>query len=376
MGGRPEPTGHGSQTSAGWRFLSSADRICNSRRPVPPSCPYRTEAAETQFGTEPVPTPISRTELPASSASTAAGRPSPWRRPVWLPAVRRALALVLAGLAAAAGALLRGVVYTLASPAIILADLVQPEPRFDRNWALGFMTLVTMMILLSWGFGFLVTVETLRGNTLMATYTELGDDLRSVPHIELIQVYAARNGLDPALVAAVIAEESGFSAVAVSPAGARGLMQIMPSTWRSLDPTSSCLGGHTPPACGPHCIFDPEANIQAGTKFFAGLLKEFEGNYVLAFAAYNAGPAAVRHHAEGAVSTGLDDLPPFAETRSYVSDVLSFWVRLRTGSVPDVLTLSAEECRLLRQVATAMPAVVLGLWGVFAIWVVRRLGHR
>lgn len=273
--------------------------------------------------------------------------------------------------------LLRGLVYTLASPAIILADLVQPEPRFDRNWALGFMVLVTATIVLSWGFGYLVATETLQGNALLATYTQLGDRLQKVPHIDLIQVHAARHSLDPALVAAVIAQESGFDSTAISPAGARGLMQIMPGTWRSLVPDAGCDGRHSPPACGPDCIFDPEANIRAGTAFFAGLVGEFQGNYVMAFAAYNAGAAAVRHHASDAVTTpGLEDLPPYAETRSYVTGVLSFWVKLRSGGVPDVVTLSAEQCRLLHQIATAMPAVVLGLWAVFSLWVVRRLAHR
>jgi len=275
------------------------------------------------------------------------------------------------------GALLRGLVYLLASPAIILADLVQPDSRFDRAWVVGFMGFVTVIIVLSWGFGYAVTVETLQGNALTAAYVQIGPNLSDAPYLDLIQIYAARNGLDPALVAAVISQESRFQADAVSPAGARGLMQILPSTWRALSPDSTCDGSHAPPACGPDCIFDPEANIRAGTSYFADLLEEFNGDLVLAFAAYNAGAGAVRRHSrEVEPVAGFDDLPPFAETRNYVHRVLSLWVNLKSGSVPDVVHLSVEESRLLRQIATALPVAVLSLWGLFCLWVLRRFERR
>ncbi|MEW6032490.1 MAG: lytic transglycosylase domain-containing protein [Bacillota bacterium] len=238
------------------------------------------------------------------------------------------------------------------------------------------MVFLTAAIAVTWGLGYMVTVETLQGNALLSEYVEIGSHLASVPHLEPIRVHAARHGLDPALVAAIISQESGFRANAVSPAGARGLMQLLPSTWRHVRPSSACPGTHGPPACGPDCIFDPEANIAAGTAYFAELLREFDGNIVLAFAAYNAGRSAVRAYATGPDGSLGEELPPFRETRAYVTRVLSFWVGLRAGGIPDVVTLSIEEARLLRQLATIMPGVVLGLWGLFALWVLRRLEDR
>ncbi len=271
-----------------------------------------------------------------------------------------------------AGAVLRGTVYLLASPVVLMADLVQPDPDFDRAWVVGFMGFLTAAILVTWGFGYLVTVETVEANVLVEEYAEIGAALAEVPYLEVIKVYAARNGLDPALVAAIISQESAFDPDAVSPMGARGLMQILPDTWRLLCPDSSCSGRHAPPACGPDCIFDPEANIRAGTAYFADILDEFDRNIVLAFAAYNAGTGAVHRHAGLQGGRGLEDLPPFAETRAYVRQVLSFWVRLRSGSVPDVAVLTAEECRLLRQLAVVLPVTVLTLWVLFSVWLLRR----
>ncbi|MBC5824533.1 MAG: lytic transglycosylase domain-containing protein [Candidatus Eremiobacteraeota bacterium] len=115
----------------------------------------------------------------------------------------------------------------------------------------------------------------------------------------LIRSCAARNEVDPALVAAVVRQESGFQARAVSSAGALGLMQLMPDTARSL---------------GVSDPFDPAQNIDGGTRLLRGLIDRYHGRLDFALAAYNAGPGAVdRFHG----------VPPYAETRAYVRDVLS-----------------------------------------------------
>lgn len=273
-------------------------------------------------------------------------------------------------------------VYVVASPVVVLADLVQPDPRFDRGWIGGFLVFVTAAILLTWGTTYAVSAETLEGNALLAGYRSISSNLAKVPFIDLIEEASAERSVDPALVAAIISQESAFDPNAVSSVGARGLMQIMPATWRALRPDSPCGGQHRPPACGSDCIFNPRANIRAGTGYFASILSQFQDNVVLAFAAYNAGSAAVRRYAGDSVgsdspggSGGLDDLPPYAETRTYVRRVLALWIRLRGGDPPDVVTLSVQECRLLRQAATVLPIVVLGLWGLFGVWVFRRLGR-
>jgi soluble lytic murein transglycosylase-like protein len=100
---------------------------------------------------------------------------------------------------------------------------------------------------------------------------------RPFPYAEQVEAAARRYGVDPALVRAVIEIESGYDPRATSPAGAAGLMQLMPATARSL---------------GVSDPYDPAQSIDAGTRYLAAQLGRF-GDIGLALAAYNAGPAAV-----------------------------------------------------------------------------------
>ena len=109
---------------------------------------------------------------------------------------------------------------------------------------------------------------------------------------------AANTGLPPELIATVIYHESGGNPRAVSRAGARGLMQLMPRTARGL---------------GVSDVFDPRQNILGGARYLRGQLDRFGGNLALALAAYNAGPANVQKY--------KNDIPPFRETRNYVRSI-------------------------------------------------------
>ncbi|MGE5234430.1 MAG: lytic transglycosylase domain-containing protein [Acidobacteriota bacterium] len=115
----------------------------------------------------------------------------------------------------------------------------------------------------------------------------------------VITQIAERYRLDSALLAALVEAESGFNARVVSPAGAKGLMQMMPETLADY---------------GVKDPFDPAANLDAGARYFSSLLQQFSGNVELALAAYNAGPAVVERY--GAV-------PPYRETRAFVRRVLA-----------------------------------------------------
>jgi soluble lytic murein transglycosylase len=131
-------------------------------------------------------------------------------------------------------------------------------------------------------------------------------------HEDIIRQQAERFDLDPALIAAIINQESGFSD-STSHAGARGLMQITPDTADTIETLS---GGET-------FVYDdlsnPDLNIRYGTFYLRHLLDRFEGNEAAALAAYNGGPENVA--AWGGADLELDDIE-FPETRAYVEDVL------------------------------------------------------
>ena len=116
-----------------------------------------------------------------------------------------------------------------------------------------------------------------------------------------IERTAARHGVDPRLVEAVVRVESAGDPGAVSPKGAQGLMQLMPARAAAL---------------GVRDAFDPAANLDGGVRHLRDLLARYDGNLPLALAAYNAGEAAVRAHG---------GIPPFPETRAYVRKVLALY---------------------------------------------------
>lgn len=124
----------------------------------------------------------------------------------------------------------------------------------------------------------------------------------------LIKKYARQHGVDARLVWAVMRHESGFNPQAVSPKGAMGLMQLIPST--------AALMGVSDP-------FDPEQNINGGVRYLKLCLAKFNNNVVYALAAYNAGPDNVSKY---------QGCPPFAETRNYVLKVM----RDYTGKAIDI----------------------------------------
>ena len=134
------------------------------------------------------------------------------------------------------------------------------------------------------------------------------------------------HGIDPAVVLSIIKAESGFRADAVSPKGALGLMQLMPETAAEL--------GYDPNI--------PEENIQAGTQYVSWLLSRYKNRrngFSLAIAAYNAGPGNVDRYR---------GVPPFAETRTYVKRVMSYYSDYRRSAAParPIIAASPTESEL------------------------------
>ena len=123
--------------------------------------------------------------------------------------------------------------------------------------------------------------------------------LESTPYGEIIAAVSEAHGVDPMLVRALIQVESNYRPRARSPKGAMGLMQLMPSTAREYKVRNP---------------FDPKANIEAGIKHLKSLIDRFAGKVELGLAAYNAGEGAVKK---------FNGVPPYRETRNYVSKILS-----------------------------------------------------
>lgn len=127
-------------------------------------------------------------------------------------------------------------------------------------------------------------------------------NVNSAAYDKIIRRAAGKFNLDIALIKAVIKAESNFNHQAISPAGAKGLMQLMPQTASALNVDD---------------VFHPSENIFGGARYLRYLLNLYRGNLTLALAAYNAG--------EGAVAKYNYTIPPYRETQNYVRRVLAFY---------------------------------------------------
>ena len=138
----------------------------------------------------------------------------------------------------------------------------------------------------------------------------LREEAPSSDYDEIINRRATEQHLDPRLIKAVINAESGGDTTAISPKGAKGLMQLM-------DSTATGVGVADP--------FDPDDNVRGGVAYLKQLLNRYDGDTTLALAAYNAGPAAVDRH---------QGIPPYAETQAYVRKVMDNYAQHRDNETP------------------------------------------
>lgn len=124
-----------------------------------------------------------------------------------------------------------------------------------------------------------------------------GDNMGSLDTV--IYSMAQKYGVDPNLIQQLVKAESGFNSKATSPAGAMGLMQLMPGTAASY---------------GVKNAYDTAQNLDGGTHFLKDLMDRFQGNIPLSLAAYNAGPGAVEKY---------QGVPPYKETQAYVQKIMA-----------------------------------------------------
>jgi soluble lytic murein transglycosylase-like protein len=151
--------------------------------------------------------------------------------------------------------------------------------------------------------------------------------------VDLNEVVKAASGtyhLDPDLVNSVIRAESGFNVRAVSPKGAQGLMQLMPQTASQL---------------GVQNAFDPQANVEGGTRYLRELLERYDFDLIKALAAYNAGPQRVEQYG---------GVPPYYETKAYVARIV------RDFNKKKLAQKSSEQTPASPKTATTQKPVVKG----------------
>jgi soluble lytic murein transglycosylase-like protein len=152
--------------------------------------------------------------------------------------------------------------------------------------------------------------------------------LTSPPPVDVHQAVANasdRYRLDPDLLDSVIRAESGFNPHAVSPKGAQGLMQLMPGTASKL---------------GVPNAFDPDANVDGGTRYLRELLERYNFDLIKALAAYNAGPHRVEQYG---------GVPPYRETRHYVASIVRDFNRKKLAQQ------KAEKAAKLAQKKSSTP---------------------
>ncbi|HET9749369.1 MAG TPA: lytic transglycosylase domain-containing protein [Casimicrobiaceae bacterium] len=186
------------------------------------------------------------------------------------------------------------------------------DHRVDERYQLFFKGPTTLDVPNGPGKERAQAIDALAGTRLYARATDPAVVRR---FSALIETNAHENHVDPALVQAVVAVESGFDAHAVSDKGAIGLMQVLPGTAErygiAADPRRSVADK----------LHDPAVNMRIGTRYLRDLLARFDGDVALALAAYNAG--------EGAVASHANRIPPYDETRHYVTRVRQFYAIYR-----------------------------------------------
>ncbi len=246
----------------------------------------------------------------------------------------------------------------LFSPVVLLGNSFHAKQKRNPQLLCAFFILTTGLLGLT-GLGLWLALEpSPLAATLVKFLTVANQPSIPVPNelTAIIDANAVRNNLDPKLVAAIIHNESRFQPHAISPAGARGMMQLMPVVWRQYS-DSTCSGEHAPgQLCDAvRCIYDPKANIRVGTAYFRELLDHYHGRVALAIEAYNAGMANVQPGAA----------PKYAETRGYLRNLLRDWhQRNRTELIGQL-----QGAKLLWNGLKLFWVTVFGSWLIFLWWV-------
>lgn len=248
------------------------------------------------------------------------------------------------------------------SPVVLLVDCLRRGKRVGNEWLFAFVLFMTLALLFT---GVCLLISENHNNqvfALLSRFTDTGQYVgEKLQYSEEITYYALKSNIDPLLLYAVMDQESRGEQLAFSNRKARGLMQIMPATWREMNPNSQCNGEHGRFVCKPDdCIFDARANISTGARYLSRLIRHFDGQVNYALEAYNAGSSTV--------DTAEDD-HAFAETRGFTRGVADRLKRFREDRVMTSVRLAQNA----REALKVSALTVAGMWFVLMFWLVSKL---
>lgn len=180
------------------------------------------------------------------------------------------------------------------------------------------------------------------------------------PYAHSVNLYARQAGVNPQIIFSIIQAESSFQPRAVSNAGAYGLMQIMPDTWRQINKETKLCSARHQGECGRECYYDGNLNIQVGTYYLAQLVKKYQGNMTFALAAYNAGPGVVDYYG---------GIPPYAETVKYIETVIGNYYKIKKEKMPYLSAFTIKAWDKAHQVIgwCLIITVLVMLWVIWRL---------
>lgn len=251
----------------------------------------------------------------------------------------------------------------LAAPFIMLAAVFASAVVPARRHVVSVMLMLMLAAGFSWAGSSIVDGWMDRNLASLGRYDEALIEVRDMPFSDVINLEAIRAGVDPALVAAMISQQSAWQSESVSWRGGKGLMNVTPSVWRQFNPNASCTGEHAPPRCSADCIFDVEDNIRTGASYLRNIIDMYGGRVTVALAAYASGIDYVEAY-EASGSTGEPPAPAFSEYYGTLRQVLTFWREARSSRGSDDV---AAALRLM-SVRRISGYVALGLAALLLVW--------
>jgi len=259
--------------------------------------------------------------------------------------------------------ILSSIGHFLSAPFIMLAAVFVPSVIPKRRHVVSVLIMLMAAAGFSWAGSFIVDGWMEDNLKALGSYDKALSEIKDIPFADVINLEAVRAGVDPALVAAMISQNSGWQSENVSWRGGRGLMNVTSSVWRQFNPNVKCTGEHAPPRCSDECIYDIELNIRTGSSYLRNVIDMYGGRVTIALAAYASGIDYVEAF-EAAGGEGEPPAPAFSEYYGTLRQVLTFWRQARSAKGSDDVA-AALRLMSVRQVSGY---VAVGFAALLLVW--------